>query len=269
MKAYYAVMGDPVEHSRSPELHTAFAKQLGVDLSYERILVKSGQLKSAVKDFIKQGGKGLSITVPLKGEAFQLVHERSQGATLAGAVSVIKIEENGRLYGENLDGPGLVNDIQNNLTYPIKDKKVLLIGAGGGARGIAGPILQCKPQDLIIANRTKATAIQLAEHFHEYGKVAGCGFEDLIDWQFDLVINATSSSVQGIQLPLPARIFAANSLCYDIMYGPKTQGFLQWAKDNGADQASDGFGMLLEQAALSFELWQGKLPTTQPLFERK
>lgn len=262
-KDQYGVMGNPITHSKSPQIHGLFAQQTGQQLEYSAIHVDLGGFDQAVGNFDASGGKGLNITVPFKQEAYALVDERSERAERAGAVNTIKFE-NHRRYGDNTDGVGLVNDLANNHQIVLQNKRILLMGAGGAARGVLVPLLACQPADLVIANRTPDKAVALAEAFADLGKVTGCGYHELGDQQFDIVINATAASLQGELPPLPDTLLAAGAVCYDMMYG-KTTPFMQWARDHGAQQVLDGLGMLVEQAAESFYLWRGMRPQTAPV----
>ena len=262
----YAVMGNPIEHSRSPRIHSLFAEQTGQAIEYTAIQVDIGGFRQAVGNFSASGAKGLNITVPFKEEAWALVNDRSPRAEQAGAVNTIKIEGN-QSYGDNTDGIGLVNDLQNNLSYELRDKRILIMGAGGAARGIIAPILEQQPELMVIANRTPDKAAALASHFGELGKVQGGGYGQLAGLRFDIVLNATAASLKGEVPDLPEDLLADNALCYDLMYGAKPTAFLAWAADHDASQISDGLGMLVEQAAESFYIWRGVRPDTQPVIQ--
>lgn len=262
----YAVMGNPVAHSKSPRIHTLFAEQTGEPVNYEAIQVDPGGFAQALGNFDASGGKGLNITVPFKQEAWALVNERSERAERAGAVNTIKFIDK-TLYGDNTDGIGLVNDLRNN-RIEIANKRVLLMGAGGAARGVLAPLLEQQPAQLIIANRTAEKARELADSFRDLGKIEGCGYEALEDKQFDLVINATAASLQGELPPLPDNLLADGAACYDMMYGSEPTTFMQWATQHGAARVLDGLGMLVEQAAESFYIWRGVRPDTKPVIEQ-
>jgi len=262
----YAVMGNPVAHSKSPRIHTLFAEQTGEPVHYEAIQVDPGGLPQAVGNFDANGGKGLNITVPFKQEAWALVSERSERAERAGAVNTIKFIDK-TLFGDNTDGIGLVNDLLNH-RIAIKDKKVLLMGAGGAARGVLAPLLEQRPAQLVIVNRTADKARDLANAFHDLGPIEGCGYEALQGEQFDLVINATAASLQGELPPLPDNLLADGAACYDMMYGAGPTTFMQWASTHGAATVLDGLGMLVEQAAESFYIWRGVRPETQPVINQ-
>ncbi len=260
----YAVMGNPIAHSKSPRIHSLFAQQTGEPIHYRAILVEVGKLPEAVADFVAGGGKGLNITVPFKRDAWELVDERSRRAERAGAVNTIKIEP-GRLFGDNTDGVGLVNDLRHNLQIPLQDRRILLMGAGGAARGVLAPLLEQEPALLVIANRTPERAVDLAAEFADLGTVQGCGFDALENLQFDVLINATAASLQGDLPPLPDGIVAEGACAYDMMYGAKPTAFMKWAQWQGAAKVSDGLGMLVEQAAESFYIWRGVRPETRPV----
>jgi len=260
-------MGNPIAHSKSPMIHTLFAEQTGQQLQYGAILVEIGQFNEAVADFKEQGGKGLNVTVPFKRDAWRLVDERSDCAALAGAVNTIVLRDDGTLFGDNTDGIGMVRDIKENLGVPIEGKKVLILGAGGAVRGVLGPLLQEDPAEVVIANRTPERAQELADAFEEQGRVDGCGFDDLDGSRYDIVINGTSASLKGEVPPLPEGILAKGSFCYDMMYGSEPTAFMLWADDEGCEQISDGLGMLVEQAAESFQLWRGVRPETTPVIK--
>jgi shikimate dehydrogenase len=259
----YGVMGNPITHSKSPRIHSLFAQQTQQHLTYTAIHVDLGGFAQAVGNFDASGGKGLNITVPFKQEAFALVTECSPRAERAGAVNTIKFEKNKR-YGDNTDGVGLVNDLTQNHHLALQGKRILLMGAGGAARGVLAPLLECKPAQLVIANRTPDKAVALAAAFADLGKITGCGYHELESQHFDIVINATAASLQGELPPLPDDLLAENAVCYDMMYGKLTP-FMQWAKSHGAAQVLDGLGMLVEQAAESFYLWRGVRPQTAPV----
>jgi shikimate dehydrogenase len=260
-------MGNPVAHSKSPQIHTLFAHQTGQELVYEAILVDLDSFSQAVATFRDNGGKGLNITVPFKQEAWTSVDEHSPRAKMAGAVNTIIFNDDGRMFGDNTDGTGLVRDITDNYSTPLKDKNILLLGAGGAVRGVLGPILEQQPASLTLANRTVSRAVELADHFDTSGKITPCGFADLADKQFDIVINGTAASLEGEVPPLPDGILAAGAFCYDMMYGNKPTAFVDWSKQHGAAQSVDGLGMLVEQAAESFYLWRGVRPDTGPVIE--
>lgn len=258
-KDQYAVMGNPITHSKSPRIHTLFAEQTSQRLEYTAIHVDLGGFAQAVGNFDAAGGKGLNITVPFKQEAWQLVNTRSERAERAGAVNTIKFEKN-QLFGDNTDGVGLVNDLLINNQIALTGKRILLMGAGGAARGVLAPLLAEKPTELVIANRTVDKAVELATAFADLGSIKGLGYDDLDEQRFDIIINATAASLQGQLPPLPDTILAEKACCYDMMYGAEPTTFMQWGSSNGADKVLDGLGMLVEQAAESFYIWRGVRP---------
>jgi len=264
----YAVMGNPVAHSKSPRIHALFAHQFGHKIDYTAIQVDTGGFAQAVDQFRASGGKGLNVTVPFKQEAFRLADHLSERATIAQAVNTLKFEDDGRLFGDNTDGAGLAHDLEKNLHVAIKDKRILVLGAGGAVRGVLQPLLHRHPALLVIANRTVATARELAEEFASYGKVEACGFDALKGKHFDLVINGTAASLKGEIPPLPDNLFTTRALAYDMMYGDKARPFLDWAAVHGAETVTDGLGMLVEQAAESYLIWRGVRPETRSVIEK-
>ena len=257
----YAVMGNPVSHSRSPQIHAAFARQTGQHIIYRAIQVDDGGFSQAVGNFLANGGKGMNITVPFKLEAWQLVDERSTYAERAGAVNTIALRENGRLFGDNTDGIGLVRDLTVNHECPLQNKRLLIMGAGGAVRGALAPVLHERPSLVTIVNRSVEKASRLAQDFTGAIPVTACGYETL-NGEFDIVINGTSASLHGEIPPLSASVLAPQCWCYDMMYGAEPTVFLHWAEKHGVNQRSDGLGMLVEQAAASFVLWRGIRPET-------
>ena len=268
MTDHYAVVGNPIAHSKSPEIHAAFARQTGHDIDYSRLMAPLDGFRATVEGFRAAGGKGVNVTVPFKLEAFDLADEVSQRAKDAEAANWLRFD-NGRIHADNTDGIGLTRDIGHNLGFRLAGKRVLLVGAGGAAQGVLAPLLEYEPSILTIANRTVEKALRLAETFRHKPVAASsvlCGlrFGELAGHHFDLVINATSSSLQGELPPLPADAFAAGALAYDMMYGATPTPFLAFAAAHGAKTA-DGLGMLVEQAAESFLLWRGVRPDTAPV----
>ncbi|MBI3528646.1 MAG: shikimate dehydrogenase [Betaproteobacteria bacterium] len=264
----YAVVGNPIAHSKSPEIHAAFARQTGQDIEYSRLLAPADGFRATLETFRAAGGKGVNVTVPFKLEAFDLADEVSQRAKDAEAANFLEFED-GRIRADNTDGVGLVRDIVHNLGFGLAAKRVLLMGAGGAAQGVLTPLLEREPSILTIANRTVEKALRLADTFRRKAVAAssvlcGLGFDELAGHHFDLVINATSTSLRGELPPLPADAFAAGALAYDMMYGTGPTPFLAFAAAHGA-KTSDGLGMLVEQAAESFLLWRGVRPDTAPV----
>jgi shikimate dehydrogenase len=263
----YAVMGNPIAHSLSPAIHAEFARLTGQGMTYEAILVEPGGLARAIGCFRASGGKGLNITLPFKRQAWALVDSRSERAERAGAVNTIAFDADGRSFGDNTDGPGLVRDLVENLGVGLRSRRVLLLGAGGAVRGVLGPILDEQPAEIVIANRTADKARDLARVFSTSGFAAlsGCGLSDLRGRAFDVVINGTSASLRGEIPSLPGSIVAPGGWCYDMVYGARPTPFMEWATAHGAAGVADGLGMLVEQAAVSFELWRGVRPRTGPV----
>jgi shikimate dehydrogenase len=263
----YAVFGNPIKHSCSPQIHGAFAKQLEQNISYRAHQVEVGKFASAARSFFDNGGKGLNITVPFKMDAFEFADELSHRAKRAGAVNTLALQDDGRIYGDNTDGVGISRDIAENLAWEITGKRVLLLGAGGAVRGVLGPLIKRNPSLLIIANRTVSKAQQLAADFSDLGDVRGCSFGALSGNQFDLIINGTSASLAGELPPLPSDLLSDEGCCYDMMYSAEPTPFMRWAAENMAWAVSDGLGMLVEQAAESFCIWRGVRPKTKPVIE--
>lgn len=257
----YGVMGNPIGHSRSPQIHAQFAEQTQQRITYEAILVDLGGFENAVGNFQGSAGKGLNVTVPFKEDAFRWVDELSLRAKRAQAVNTIKFNDDGTLLGENTDGIGLVRDLTNNLKFSLKGKTILVLGAGGAVRGVLAPLLEHLPKKLVIANRTVSKAESLALNFGDLGEVAASGFEQLSE-PFDLIINGTSASLAGELPPLPDGLVTRETLCYDMMYAAKPTPFMVWGSAQSAGQVSDGLGMLVEQAAESFKIWRGVNPET-------
>lgn len=256
----FAVFGDPIAHSLSPQIHAAFAKQFGISLTYDRIQVPSGQLDKALIAFKKSGGFGANVTVPLKQEAFALCQQLSISAKLAGAVNTIGWNDKG-LWGDNTDGQGLIRDLTVNHHLELDHKKILLLGAGGAARGILAPLMAFSP-NMTVVNRhiEKAQAMLTA-----YPQVTALAYDNLIGSteQFDFIINATSASLDNSIPAIPVSIIK-NACCIDLAYRLKAHTpFLHWSMENRASKIIDGLGMLVEQAALGFALWHGKTPDTK------
>lgn len=263
----YAVIGYPISHSWSPFIHGMFAKQLGHALSYTRMEVTPERLRDDVMAFFASGGKGLNVTLPHKQEACLLTRYRTPRAEIAGAVNTIAVTD-GELLGDNTDGAGLVTDLTHNLALPLENTRILLLGAGGAARGVLGPLLGEGPEYVEIANRNVERATQLAKEFSTLGTVAGRGFDDISSGAtFDLILNATSASLQDALPPVPASVVGPTTLCYDMAYGKGDTPFTAWARKAGAGRAETGWGMLVEQAAEAFLLWRGVKPDTRPVLE--
>jgi shikimate dehydrogenase len=264
----YGVMGYPVSHSRSPVIHRLFALQTKQELQYELLQVSPGKLEKAVLQFGRTGGKGLNITAPHKSEVARLVGDMSERASNAGAVNTLVFRDN-EIYGDNTDGIGLMRDLQDNLDLQLKDMNILILGAGGATRGIVSPLLEAKPQALIIANRGLTRARALADHFSVNGPVTACRFKDVRSQPaYDLVINATSASPTGDTPPYPEEAISPQTICYDLSYGLTRTPFSDWAKERGATRSVTGWGMLVEQAAESFFIWRGIRPDTTAVLKQ-
>jgi shikimate dehydrogenase len=263
----YAVIGYPVKHSWSPFIHGMFAKQTGQSLTYSRLEIAPADLEEQVATFFANGGRGLNVTVPHKQTAVLLTRFRTPRAEIAGAVNTIAAQSDG-LLGDNTDGAGLVTDLTRNLGLTLKGARILLLGAGGAARGVLGPLLGEACDYVEIANRDGARAAQLATEFATLGEVRGCGFDAITSTgHFDLVLNATSASLQETIPPVPPGVISPTTLCYDMAYGKGDTVFTRWAKNAGAGRAETGWGMLVEQAAESFFLWRGIKPDTRPVLD--
>ncbi|MDP6198060.1 MAG: shikimate dehydrogenase [Porticoccaceae bacterium] len=267
----YAVFGNPIKHSKSPEIHRAFAVQTLQSMEYNRQLVELHDFADAADRFFQAGGRGLNITVPFKQDAYSYGSRTTPRARRAGAVNTLAMQSDGTVLGDNTDGVGLVTDIKDNLGWPIRAKRILILGAGGAVRGVLEPLLAEQPQHIVIANRTVDKALQLSKGFAELGYILGCGLDMLEGQEFDLIINGTSASLQGDLPPLPDNVIApsadhSKTACYDMMYGAEPTAFMSWARQRGA-LAADGLGMLVEQAAESFNLWRGIRPDTQHVID--
>ena len=261
----YAVVGNPVEHSRSPTIHALFAEQTGQTLTYERLLAPLDGFEATLRAFAAAGGRGCNITVPFKFDAFALAAVRTERAQLGGAVNTLRFDDSGWV-GDNTDGAGLVNDIQRNTGRPLAGLQVLLVGAGGAAAGVLGSLIAAGPARITVVNRTadKAQAL-VASHAHLGVPLAAATLAQAPAAQ-DIVINATSTSLAGAASPVGAQVLKPGALALDMMYGPKAQGFLDWATAHGAE-ARDGLGMLVEQAAEAFFFWRGVRPDTRPVLQ--
>ena len=263
----YALIGHPLGHTKSPLIHAEFARVTAQALTYEAIDAPVDGFRAAVDDFRAAGGRGINVTLPFKLEAFAYATERSDRARHAGAVNCMKFEGS-RAIAENFDGVGLVNDIEANLGFALAGQRVLLLGAGGAARGALLPFLDAKPARLVVMNRTVAKAKALGEEFAAYGNLATGGYVDFPDEAFDIVVNATSASLRGELPPLGRGAFKAGALAYDLVYGKGLTPFLRFARDAGAGRLADGIGMLVEQAAEAFAWWRGVRPATKPLIAK-
>ena len=261
-------MGYPVSHSRSPVIHRLFALQTQQNIQYELLQVTPEKLDIAVRQFQRTGGKGLNITVPHKSEVTKLCDHLTERASTAGAVNTLSFRDN-EIYGENTDGIGLLRDLSINLGMSLEGANILILGAGGATRGIVGPLLEMQPASLRIANRTLDKAQVLANHFSRSGAVSACRFNVVpVTEKYDLIINATSAGVKGETPPYPAAAVTPETLCYDLSYGLKPTPFSLWAREQGAERSVMGWGMLVEQAAESFNIWRGVRPETAPVLKQ-
>ena len=263
----YAVFGQPIAHSKSPRIHRLFAEQTAQPISYTAQEVFPEQFAAAVQEFFASGGRGLNCTVPLKELAWQLADRKTSRAQLSKAVNTLAVEKDGSILGENTDGIGLITDLTHNHGIDLSDRKILVIGAGGASRGIIAPLLDKSPKHLVIVNRTVAKARQIADEFQHLGPVSACGFGELPSQRFDLIINATSTSLSNQLPPLPDGLLTGTGCCYDLAYGNAPTTFVLWARKQHARQSLDGLGMLVEQAAEAFYLWRGVRPDTGPVIE--
>tara|TARA_R110000787_G_scaffold78716_2_gene172097 strand:+ start:12500 stop:13342 length:843 start_codon:yes stop_codon:yes gene_type:complete len=262
----YAVLGNPVAHSRSPQIHRAFAAQTGADIHYDRILVPVNRFVETAKQFIAAGGRGFNVTVPCKEDAYRFAGRLTPRALRAKAVNTVVVNDNGPTLGDNTDGAGLVKDLVDNLGWPLTGKRVLILGAGGAVRGVLEPVLNVQPAAVVLANRTATKASILAAEFADLGPIQGGSYDELANaTPFDLIINGTSASLAGALPPVPGELVNSNCCCYDMMYGPQPTVFMAWAQATGAGHVADGLGMLVEQAAESFALWRGTKPDTRPV----
>lgn len=271
---HYAVVGNPIKHSKSPLIHAAFAKQVGHELLYKTIEAPLDRFEQTVERFFQMGlegesvsgvGKGLNVTVPFKENAWRACQKLSERARLAGAVNTLFLDQSGQLNGDNTDGIGLVTDLKNN-GVALTGKKILIIGAGGAVRGVLQPILKEKPEKVVIANRTVRKAEALEKIFSSFGSVEGLAFTDVQE-SFDVIINGTSASLGGELPAVSPCVFSEGAVVYDMMYGKQDTIFNAWAKQHGVKMVFDGLGMLVEQAAEAFYIWRGVRPQTKEVIE--
>lgn len=258
----YAVIGHPVAHSRSPFIHARFAAQTRQAMEYGTIDAAPEQFATTVGRFFAGGGKGLNVTVPHKEAALRLVAELTPRAQRAQAVNTLALARSGQLLGDNTDGAGLARDLLNNQRVAIAGRRVLLLGAGGAARGVLAPLLGLRPSALTIVNRNRERAAALVAMFSDLGPLRAVSYAELGGETHDIVINATAASLAGEVPPLPPGIVSAQSICYDMAYAREDTPFVHWAHQRGVARAIDGLGMLVEQAAESFHLWRGVRPDT-------
>ena len=263
----YAVIGNPIKHSKSPIIHSAFAKQEGVKLNYTRILAEPSHFLTSVQQFIDSSGIGLNVTVPFKLDAYQACTNVNDYAQAAKAVNTISFSDDQIWNGYNTDGIGLVKDLRVNKQIDLQNKKILILGAGGATRGILLPILNEQPSRILIANRTPLKAAQLAKEFFTKGEISSCSFNNIDADIFDIIINATSASLSNELPPLPDHIVNSSSICYDLAYSDTPTPFLVWAKEHSVKLCFDGLGMLIEQAAESYFIWREFRPNTESIFK--
>lgn len=255
----YLVVGNPIAQSKSPVIHQHFAEQTQQQITYDKKLIALDKFDKVIAQLIANGVKGINVTAPFKEQAFELCDQLSDFAAKAGAVNTLIVKD-GKLVGDNTDGKGLVNDLLNHQVQ-LENKTILLLGAGGAAKGVVAPLLAQQPKQLIVANRTIAKAEQIAEQYPAYN-IQTATFEQLEQVTADVIINATSAGLNGQVLPISGEIFTKDVVCYDMTYAKSLTPFLTYAKENGSNQLIDGLGMLVGQAAESFYLWRGVRPNS-------
>ncbi len=274
---HYCVLGNPVAHSKSPAIHARFAELTGQTMDYSKLLAPLDGFTHTLRHWMAQGGRGCNVTVPFKFEAFSLAGSTSERATLARAANTLKFGEDGQIAADNTDGIGLVNDIQVNAGISLAGRDILLLGAGGAAAGVLGPLLAAGPRRLVVTNRTHAKALDLVARHSGHPSLRGllqktellAQEQQGLEANFDVIVNATASSLGGSAAPVDARVLKPGALAYDMMYGTAAQGFANWARAHGA-LPRDGLGMLVEQAAESFAFWRGiRPPSAQVLQEMR
>ena len=261
----YGVVGHPINHSWSPFIHGLFAKQTAQSLVYRLYDISPENFRAQVLEFFARGGRGLNVTVPHKEAAAELANELTARADRAGAVNTLMLNSGHDLLGDNTDGHGLVTDLRKNLAMNITNERLLILGAGGATRGVIEPLLELGPTELVIANRTPERAVNLASLFSDLGPVRGCGFEDVGDDPFDIIINATAAGLSGSVPNIDGDVIASHTICYDMSYSKSATPFVTWAIEQGCARAHKGWGMLVEQAAEAFTLWRGVRPDTEPV----
>jgi shikimate dehydrogenase len=262
----YGVIGHPVAHSWSPFIHGLFARQTEQAMVYRRFDVPPAKFRRHVLHFFLHGGRGLNVTLPHKVAAVELANELTPRAERAGAVNTLMIQSK-KILGDNTDGEGLVRDLQDNCRLSVTGTRILILGAGGAARGVLAPLLALRPSEIVIANRTAARAAALAGEFAQLGNVIGCGFDSAVLTDFDLIINATSASTGGEAPAIASTLVSERTTCYDLAYSQEKTPFVRWAESQGCARALQGWGMLVEQAAESFSLWRGVRPQTAPVLQ--
>lgn len=265
MLDYYAVFGSPINHSKSPRIHKLFAEQTNQSLDYVAQEVKAENFVEAVTKFFAKGGKGLNCTVPLKELAWKFADQTTERAKSAKAVNTLIKQKNGSILGDNTDGVGLITDLTANHNIELKNKRILILGAGGATRGIIAPLLEKQPDCLVVANRTVEKALTLAVEFNH--NFESCGFDTLHDQKFDLILNATSASLTNELPPLPENLLIEKGVCYDLAYSNQATAFVRWGNLQNASKSLDGLGMLVEQAAEAFMLWRNVRPDTKAVID--
>ena len=265
----YAVVGTPIAHSKSPQIHNAFAEQTNQALEYKAVELPIENFEKKLRGLQKLGYKGVNVTAPFKQQAWKICDERSPRAEKAGAVNTLVFGNlDGKISGDNTDGAGLARDLVNNHSILIKHRKILILGAGGAIHGVLAPLLTLNPTNIILANRTVNKAQKLADVFQTVGDVKACGYDDLSNEPFDLIINGTSAGLNQEVPPISNKVLGINSVCYDMMYNTSAPtAFVKWARIHGASRAIDGLGMLVEQAAESFYVWRGVRPKTTNIIQ--
>jgi len=261
----YAVFGHPINHSKSPRIHTLFAEQTQQQLVYTAEDIPAESFDEGLSSFFSQGGKGLNCTVPLKELAWQRADTLSERAKFSKAVNTLVLQKDGSLFGDNTDGIGLVTDLTINHNISLENKRILILGAGGASRGIIGPIMQKSPTHIVIANRSVEKAITLSQEFSQLGKITGCSYDEIKNSEFDIILNATSASLTGDLPPLSSSLLATKGTCYDLAYSNDPTAFVKWGLENDAVKSLDGLGMLIEQAAEAFFIWRGVRPETKDI----
>lgn len=260
----YGVLGNPIAHSKSPKIHAMFAQSCGIDLDYQAYCLDKNNFEGELSELIQKGLVGSNVTLPFKENAYRFATELTMQAKQAGAVNTLRFSE-GHVLGHNTDGDGLLCDLTERYQIALENKRILVLGAGGATMGILGPLLRAKPCELVISNRTYEKVVNLADAFSEVGNIIACEWSKL-SGRFDLIINATSGSLSNEFTPLPCEI-DAETVGYDLMYADKPTIFMEYLYENGVKQAFDGLGMLVEQAALSFEFWHGIKPKTEMVYQ--
>ena len=258
----YGVVGHPIAHSWSPFIHGLFSRETGQAMSYRLYDFSPDEFHERTRAFFREGGRGLNVTLPHKIAAVDVADDLTSRAAHAGAVNTIAVRNDGTLLGDNTDGTGLVRDLCDNLGVVITHRRILMIGAGGAARGVMAPLLALSPTELVIANRTSERAETLAKAFDKLGKTQGVGFRYVQGGPYDLIINATSASLSGDLPPMSNSVVGTETVCYDMAYGKTDTPFVQWSLKHGCARAVQGWGMLVEQAAESFRVWRGVKPGT-------